>query len=109
MENSRTYYGGTFLDYKDLAESRVRNKVELEYYTTRACSKLNEDGETYGIEIVKKEYDKDCIKVESGRHEKICNNLDKITEIIEVLKRCKVTPIGLNDVIDEMYKTRITE
>jgi len=109
LENSKTYYGGTFLDEKDLAETRSNHKIELEYYTTKAYGEVNEESETYGVEIVKKEYEGTEVKIELNYHENICNNINKINEVIEILKRCKVTPMGLDDVIEEIYKRAITE
>ena len=35
MQNSRTYYGGTFLEEEDLKESNIKHRIELEYYTTK--------------------------------------------------------------------------
>ena len=103
LESVRTYYGGNYIDDKDLEESDVRNRIELEYYTTKTYgNKLNEEVEMYGIEIVKKEYKDEGINIEFRNRGNICNNLDKINTIVDTLKRCKVTPIGLDDVIDDI-------
>lgn len=103
MESSRIYYGGISLDDEDMKETKNNRKIELEYYTTKKCDNiLNENKEQYGVEIIKKEYEGKDVKVEHNHRENICSNQDRITEIIDVLKRCKVTPIGLDDVMDEI-------
>ena len=55
--NSKVYYGNTFLEVKELKDSNIKNRIELEYYRTKKRKNhfLRENSETYGIEIVKKE------------------------------------------------------
>jgi len=101
-KSSRTYCGGTFLDGKELEESKINHKIELEYYTTMVCDGLCEEGRTYGIEIIKKEYEGTDVKIESGHYENICHNSNEINAIVDILKRGKVTPIGLSDVIEDV-------
>ncbi len=54
----KAYCGNAFLDKKDLKENNLKNRIELEYYRTKKRKKdvFLVDTETYGIEIVKKEY-----------------------------------------------------
>lgn len=106
MQNSRTYYGGTFLEKEDLRETNINHRIELEYYTTKnhTNKETKDEKATYGIEIVKKEYIGNKVDTESSRKEHISNNADKVIEIIDTLKRYKVTPIGLNDVLEDLLK-----
>ncbi|MBE5819278.1 MAG: hypothetical protein E7310_00355 [Clostridiales bacterium] len=104
MEASRTYHGGTFLGWDDLQEAKINHRVELEYYQTKndINNILNEDEAKYGIEILKKEYEKDGIYIESNNIKNVCDSSKKVIEIINVLKKNKVTPVGLQDVLDDL-------
>ena len=51
-----------------------------------------------------KEYKNDRIDTESNSKEYISNSSEKIIEIIDTLKKYKVTPIGLNDVLEDLLK-----
>ena len=51
-----------------------------------------------------KEYIDDNITVETNKIENITNSSDKVIEIINTLKKYKVTPIGLNDVLEDLMK-----
>ena len=107
MYDSKTYYGGTFLEKEDLKETVINHRIELEYYTTK--NYINKDSKEefngYGIEIVKKEYKDDKINIESNDRKFISDNSDKVIKIIETLKKHKVTPIGLNDVLEDLLRT----
>lgn len=104
--NSRAYYGATFLGEEELKETNINHRIELEYYTTKNHINKNTEDEitTYGIEIIKKEYENDKINMESSNREYISSNVDKVIEIIETLKKHKVTPIGLNDVLEDLLR-----
>lgn len=64
--NSKVYYGNTFLEVKELKDSNIKNRIELEYYRTKKRKNhfLRENSETYGIEIVKKEYEGRRVNIE---------------------------------------------
>ena len=101
MESYKTCYGMTYFDENDLKDTKINHKVELEYYKTNKCA---EDNIEYGIEICKKEYINNKITIETNNIENISNSSDKVIEIINTLKRYKVTPIGLNDVLEDLLK-----
>ena len=54
--------------------------------------------------MIKKEYTKDNIKIEKRRIDNISENAKKVINIIETLKKYKVTPIGLQDVVEDLLK-----
>ena len=54
--------------------------------------------------FVKKEYEKDRIKLETKEVTQISTNENKVRSIIELLKTYKVTPIALNDVLADLLK-----
>ena len=101
MIDFKTCYGMTCFDENDLKETEINHRVELEYYRTNKCE---EDNFKYGIEICKKEYINDDITVETNKIENITNSSDKVIEIINTLKKYKVTPVGLNDVLEDLMK-----
>ena len=101
MIDFKTCYGMTYFDENDLKETQINHRVELEYYKT---NKYEENDFKYGIEICKKEYINDNITVESNKIENITNSSDKVIEIINTLKKYKVTPVGLNDVLEDLMK-----
>lgn len=102
--NSKVYCGNTFLDGKDLKESNLKNRIELEYYRTKKRKHyfLREDTETYGIEIVKKEYQGNKINIEKENVDKISDKKTTIDSILKMLKEFKVTPIALKDVVHDI-------
>ena len=101
MIDFKTCYGMTYFDDYDLKDTQINHRVELEYYRTNKCK---EDSFQYGIEICKKEYINDDITVETNKIENVTNSSDKVIEIINTLKKYKVTPIGLNDVLEDLMK-----
>jgi len=106
VKDSTVYYGATFLDEKDLVETNITNNIELEYYRTEnyKANILKKEKTSYGIEIVKKEYISEDIKIEKSRLDDISTNAKKVINIIESLKLHKVTPIGLQDVVCDLLK-----
>lgn len=101
MNTFKTCYGMTYFDEKDLKEAKINHIVELEYYKTK--NNVQNEFE-YGIEVQKKEYINDNIIIEKNKVENISNSSDKVIEIINTLKRHKVTPVGLNDVLEDLLK-----
>lgn len=101
MRGSKTCYGMTCFDENDLKETNINHKIELEYYKTN--EKIDNDLK-YGIEIVKKEYINNNVTLESNNMQNISKSSDKVIEIINTLKKYKVTPIGLNDVLEDLLK-----
>lgn len=98
--SSRIYYGGTFFDNNDLLNTNVKHKVELEYYKTNNC--IKEDSESYGIEVIKKEYINNKVCIETSNIKHITKDESRANEILEKLKKFKVTPIALQDVVDDL-------
>ena len=101
MQDSRAYHGEAFLGKEDLSETNIKNKIKLEYYTTK---QTKEKKDVYGIEVIKKEFKTNGIDTETSSINNISNNSQKVIEIINTLKEYKVTPIGLNDVLADLLK-----
>ena len=102
--NSKVCYGKTFLEAKDIKGTNIKNKIELEYYRIKKKKHhlLKEDTETYGIEIVKKEYQGRKVNIEKEKVDIIENKKVSIDSILNTLRTFKVTPIALKDVIEDM-------
>lgn len=104
--SSKVYCGNAFLDKGDLKENNLKNRIELEYYRTKKRKNyfLREDTETYGIEIVKKEYQGKKVNIEKEKVDKISNKKTTIDSILIKLKEFKVTPITLKDVVHDIMQ-----
>lgn len=99
---SKTYYGETYLEKEDLKETNINHKIQLKYYTFQ---EIEDKKDVYGVEIIKKEYKDDEIDTEIKSKNFVSNNAQKVIEIINTLKEHKVTPIGLNDVLEDLLKS----
>ena len=104
MECSKTYYGGTSFDKEELAETKINHRIELEYYKTK---EEHNKQMIYGIEVVKKEYREKGIDIEANNVANLSDCTNKVEEIIDTLKRYKVTPVCLHDVIEDIIYQKI--
>jgi len=102
--NSKVCYGKTLLEAKDVKDTNIKNRIELEYYRIKKKRHhfLRDNTESYGIEVVKKEYQGKRINVEKEKIDKISNKKANIDSILNTLRKFKVTPIALKDVIEDM-------
>lgn len=104
MNTSGTYYGATLLREDNTAETRSK-KIKLEYYSMeKQMSTKEEETTLYGITIVKKEYNNKDIKFERKTVEKVSSNKNIVMKIIRLLKDYKVTPIELEEVLEDLLK-----
>lgn len=104
--SSKVYCGNAFLDKRDLRENNIKNRIELEYYRTKKRKHhfLREDSETYGIEIVKKEYQGKKINIEKEKIDRVSDKKTTIDLILNKLREFKVTPITLKDVVHDIME-----
>ena len=104
----KTFYGSTFIDEEELRLEGKENPIKLEYYKI-----INEDEfikkerATYGIEIVKTEYIDKKIKIEEKELKHISNNEEYINNLLNILKRNMVTPISIEDIINDLFPSTI--
>ncbi len=94
----KSLYGKERLELQDLVETRMNHLIELTYYKIK-------DENQYAVEVVKTEHLGGKEKVESEKVNLFTDNETKIDHILELLKRNKVTPIGLEDTMTEIAKT----
>ena len=97
----KTFYGVTFMNKEKLKEVGVFHPIKLEYYKLREEVKYN-NSEVYGIEIVKTEYIGENVKVEKAIKEKIIFDEENTDNILDLLKNGEVTPISLEDIVDDI-------
>lgn len=104
--SSKICYGKAYLNKRELEGNNIKNRIELEYYSTKKRKHhfLREDTETYGIEIVKKEYQGKKVNIEKEKIDKISDKKSTIESILNKLKKFKVTPITLKDVVEDMLQ-----
>ena len=95
----KTFFDGIYID-GSAYEEELEYPIKLEYYKTFETQE--NVGAKYGIEIVKTEFIQGKINVESKRVEDITNISSKIDEILTILKDNEVTPIGMQDVLEDM-------
>ena len=98
MNALKSIYGTEKLELQDLIETQMNHLIELTYY------KIKNDNQ-YAVEIVKTEHLGEKLKIESERINLLTNNESKTNRILDILKRNKVTPIGLQDTMIEITKT----
>lgn len=96
----RTFFGSTFIEKDKLEEAEIYHPIKLEYY-----KEINEDDiqkvdkAKYGITIVKTEYKKDNLEVETKNIKYITNDEKEEDRILSIFKENKVTPINSEEVI----------
>lgn len=93
----KKFFSSTFVNEELLEEERIYHPIKLEYYKI-----VNEEENKFGVNVVKKEYKKEGLKVENQRISYISDNEKKIEEILNTLERNKVTPTGLEDVLNDL-------
>ncbi len=99
MQVSKSLYGQAILETEDLKDSKIDYLVELAYYKINQHYNKNNN---YAVEIVKTEHLKDKTKIEKKKVNLYTDNENKTNYILELLKKNKVTPIGLKDIIIEL-------
>lgn len=102
-----TYHGATLLNEENSADTNIKNKIKLEYYTMEKQMRIkSKQVISYGISIIKKEYENNEVKCEKHSVENISTNENKVKDIVNLLKEHKVTPIALEDVLEDLLKQK---
>lgn len=100
---TKMFYGGTFLTDEDLKEAYKNSNINLEYYKIKLDENvnLNENINQYGIEIVKKENN---VVEERKEVLNVTNDEKELNQLLEVLKKNKVTPVSLENILEDLNK-----
>lgn len=99
----KKFYAGIILGKEDLKESN-RSRIELEYYkiSRRTPKIIGKKTNLYGIEIIKKEYLGNKKYKEKNNIQNLTTDENVINNLLNILRKNRVTPITLNDVIEEV-------
>lgn len=106
----KTFFDGIFISKEHLKEAGIKYPIKLEYYKTerdRNTDQINETEkavEKYGIEVVKTEYLEGNIRIETKEVANVTNDLKEANRILTLLRDNEVTPIGVEDVLEELQK-----
>ena len=95
----KTFFDGIFINNNN-SQNEAEYPIKLEYYKTIETEENVEA--KYGIEIVETEFLNGRINIESKTIENLANSSEEIERILTMLKNNEVTPIGIEDVIDEI-------
>ena len=97
----KTFFGGMFMNKEELRKVGILNPIKLEYYKIKDLKSKND---IFGIEVVKTEYINEEVKVEKASIDKLTNDEKIENSILDILKRNEVTPVILEDVIEDLAK-----
>ena len=102
----KVFFGGRFIEKEKLENEGIFHPIKLEYY-----KRINEEefikgnNNKFGISVVKTEYLQETTKVEQKDIKYLTNDEAKIEKLLNLFKENEVTPIGVDDVICDLYKT----
>jgi len=103
MKDRRELYGETFINRTDSEE--IVEPIKLSYYkVTHFGDSLEEESVTYGIEVVKEQRENDIAMKETKEVENRISKEAQAEALLEILKMHKVTPVGLQDVLDDFKR-----
>ena len=94
----KTFFGGMFMNKENLRKEGILYPIKLEYYKIKDLKSKND---IFGIEVVKTAYINEEIKVEKASIDKLTNDEKIENSILDILKRNEVTPVILEDVIED--------
>lgn len=97
----KTFFGGMFMNKDELRREGILHPIKLEYYKIKDIKSKND---IFGVEIVKTEYINEKIKVERAIVDRLTNDENIENKVLDMLKRNEVTPIGLDDVVQDLVK-----
>ena len=101
----KIFYTSTFIKKEELEEVGINYPIKLEYYKI-----INEDEimkgekERFGIKVIKTEYRNDETKTEEKEITYLSNDEQKVEKILKLFKENEVTPIGVEDVLEDLSK-----
>ena len=97
----KNFFGSIFINRDELLDAGINYPIKVEYYKITKEEIISRNRQIYGIQVIKTEY-KEKIGVEQSKIESITNSEKVIDKILQQLKEYEVTPIGLEDAINEL-------
>ena len=101
MHNLRTFFGKTTINNED-AEQANFDRMYLEYYKNVNEREIKKDEKPYGVTIIKKTQIGKILEIEEKEEKNILNRENDVDNILKLLVEYKVTPIGLDDVLQDL-------
>lgn len=104
MHNLRTFFGKTTINNED-AEQANFDRMYLEYYKNVNEREIKKDEKPYGVTIIKKTQIGKILEIEEKEVKNILNRENDVDNILKLLVEYveyKVTPIGLDDVLQDL-------
>ena len=101
MHNLRTFFGKTTINNED-AEQANFDRMYLEYYKNVNEREIKKDEKPYGVTIIKKTQIGKILEIEEKEVKNILNRETDVDNILKLLVEYKVTPIGLDDVLQDL-------
>lgn len=101
MHNLRTFFGKTTINNED-AEQANFDRMYLEYYKNVNEREIKKDEKPYGVTIIKKTQIGKILEIEEEEVKNILNRENDVDNILKLLVEYKVTPIGLDDVLQDL-------
>ena len=100
------FFGCTFMNREELQNIGVRYPIKLEYYKTQTNEEdvKNVNDIKYGIEVIKTSYIEEKVNIERTYIPEIIKDEAKIENILNILKEHKVTPISVEDIVEDLLK-----
>ena len=101
MHNLRTFFGKPTINNED-AEQANFDRMYLEYYKNVNEREIKKDEKPYGVTIIKKTQIGKILEIEEKEVKNILNRENDVDNILKLLVEYKVTPIGLDDVLQDL-------
>ncbi len=104
----RTYFSSTFIEKEVLNEAGIDYPIKLDYYKIiNEDEMIKQEKAKFGIHVVKTEYKKEQVKVENKKIPYVSNDEKTIERILNMLKENMVTPITVEDILNDFTKKMI--
>lgn len=100
----KEFHSEQFLGEDMLSERNVKCPMRLTYYMNE---QENEHG--FGIEVVKTEYREEGVKIESKKIDNLTKDKNSVNECLEKLSRGAVTPISVEEIVNEYFPFAIAK
>lgn len=101
LHNLRTFFGKTTINNEE-SENFNFDKIYLEYYKNRNEEEIKAKEKLYGVTIIKKTQTGKILEIEEKEITNIINKENDADNILKLLVAYKVTPIGLDDVLQDL-------
>ena len=102
----KTFFDGVFIEKEKLEEAGIKYPIKLEYFRT---SKEENVKRKFGFEVVKTEYLDTKTNIEKRKVNNLTEDIEELDKILQILRKNEVTPVGVEDVLKEIFNQKIDE